>query len=55
MHSSIVLGTGVLVKSVTVYRALDKIQVLTAQDTLTGESVIPGFQCQVADFFVGLK
>jgi len=40
---------------VTIYRALDDIQVLTEKDTLTGESVVPGFECQVAELFAGLK
>ncbi len=42
-------------RTVTIYRAVNDIQVLTEQDTLTGESVVPGFACQVAELFVGLK
>jgi len=42
-------------RTVTVYRALDNIQVLTEKDTLSGEAVVPGFECLVADLFTGLK
>ena len=41
-------------RTVTVYRGLDDIRILTAGDTLDGESVIPGFRCQVADLFSAL-
>lgn len=41
-------------RTVTVYRALDDIQVFTENDTLSGESVVPGFECKVADLFAGL-
>lgn len=41
-------------RAVTVYQALDDIQVLTEKDTLTGGSVLPGFECRVADLFAGL-
>lgn len=40
-------------RTVTIYRALDDIQVLTEQDTLTGENVVPGFECPVAELFAG--
>jgi Uma2 family endonuclease len=39
-------------KTVTVYRSLDEIRVLTERDTLDGEDVVPGFTCGVADLFV---
>ena len=42
-------------RTVTVYHSLDNIQVLTDQDTLSGESVVPGFECQIADSFAGLN
>lgn len=42
-------------RSVTVYRSLDEIHVLTEKDKLTGNSVVPGFECAIADLFVGIK
>jgi Uma2 family endonuclease len=42
-------------RSVTVYRSLDEIHVLTEKDQLTGNSVVPGFACAVADLFSGIK
>jgi len=42
-------------RTVTIYRALDDIQVLTEKDTLSGDSVVPGFECKVAELFLGLK
>ena len=41
-------------RTVTVYQALDDIQVLTEKDSLTGGNVLPGFECRVADLFAGL-
>lgn len=41
-------------RTVMVYQAIDDIQVLTEQDTLTGGSVLPGFECRIADLFAGL-
>jgi len=41
-------------RTVTVYRSLEDIQVLTEKDTLSGESVVPGFECKIADLFAGL-
>jgi len=38
-------------RTVTVYRSLDDIQVLSEQDSLSGESVVPGFECAIADLF----
>lgn len=42
-------------RSVTVYRSLDDIHVLTVKDELVGDNVVPGFKCVVADLFGGLK
>jgi Uma2 family endonuclease len=42
-------------RSITVYRSLDDIHVLTEKDKLVGNSVVPGFECAVADLFVGIK
>jgi Uma2 family endonuclease len=39
-------------RTVTVYRSLEDIRVLTDKDQLDGEDVVHGFQCQVADIFV---
>lgn len=41
-------------RTVTVYRGLDDIRVLTANDSLDGESVIPGFRYRVGDLFAAL-
>ncbi|MCG8449958.1 MAG: Uma2 family endonuclease [Pirellulales bacterium] len=38
-------------RTVTVYRSLNNIQVLNEQDSLSGESVVPGFVCAIADLF----
>ncbi len=38
-------------RSVSVYRALDKVIILTETDTLSGEDVLLGFSCRVADLF----
>ncbi len=38
-------------RTVTVYRSLDDIQVLTEQESLSGESVVPGFSCKIVDLF----
>lgn len=40
-----------LSKTVTVYRSEIDITLLTRNDTLTGENVIEGFSCQVAELF----
>ena len=40
-----------LSKSVTVYRSETEITVLTRNDTLSGEDVVEGFSCQVAELF----
>jgi Uma2 family endonuclease len=39
-------------KTVTIYRPGQKPRILSETDALTGEDVIPGFQCQVAEAFV---
>jgi Uma2 family endonuclease len=41
-------------RTVTVHRALDDIRILTANDTLKGELVVPGFRCRVGDLFSAL-
>ena len=38
-------------KTVTVYRSWNDINILTANDTLTGEDVVEGFSCSVAEIF----
>ncbi len=38
-------------KTVTVYRSERDIKMLTQGDTLTGEDVVPGFSCPVAQLF----
>ena len=38
-------------KTVTVYRSETNIKLLTREDTLTGEDVVEGFSCQVAQLF----
>ena len=38
-------------KTVTVYRSPNDIQVLTLNDTLTGDDVVEGFKCSVAELF----
>ena len=38
-------------RSITVYRSLSDVQVLHEDDTLTGEPVLPGFTCPVAEIF----
>ena len=38
-------------KTVTVYRSQTDIKTLTCEDTLTGEDVVEGFSCQVAQLF----
>jgi Uma2 family endonuclease len=41
-------------RTVTVYRAADDIRVLTEKDTLSGGTVVPGFECPVAELFADL-
>jgi Uma2 family endonuclease len=38
-------------RTVTIYRSSDDIRVLTHRDKLTGEDVVPGFECDIADLF----
>ncbi len=38
-------------KTVTVYRSETDITLLTREDTLTGEEVVPGFSCEVGELF----
>jgi Uma2 family endonuclease len=38
-------------RSVTVYRSLADIHVLRREETLDGESVLPGFRCSIKDLF----
>lgn len=40
-----------VLKTVTVYRSPNDIKTLTVTDRLTGEDVIEGFQCSVAEIF----
>lgn len=41
-------------RTITVYRGLDDIRIFTANDTLDGESVVPGFKCRVGGLFSAL-
>jgi len=41
-------------RTLTVYRAADDIRVLTEKDVLSGEAVVPGFECKVAELFADL-
>ena len=38
-------------RTVTIYRTPTDIKILTINDTLTGEDVVEGFQCTVAEIF----
>ena len=49
--SQIVLVVDPLQRTVTVYRSLDNIHVLTQDATLDGGDVIPGWRLPVADLF----
>ena len=40
-----------VMKTVTVYRSTTDIKIFTDTDTLTGEDVVPGFSCRVAQLF----
>ncbi|HIE30621.1 TPA: Uma2 family endonuclease [Candidatus Poribacteria bacterium] len=40
-----------IAKTVTVYRSQSDIKILTLNDILTGEEVVEGFQCAVAEIF----
>lgn len=39
-------------RTVTVYRSASDIETITEQDTLSGENVVPGFACPVAEMFL---
>lgn len=41
-------------RSVTVYRALDDVKILTEDAVLDGAEVVPGFSCAVSQFFAGM-
>ncbi|MBI1927669.1 Uma2 family endonuclease, partial [Candidatus Poribacteria bacterium] len=38
-------------RTVTVYRSLTDLTVLTEEDTFDGEAVVPGFHCRVNEIF----
>lgn len=38
-------------QTITVYRALTNITILTENDSLDGRDIIPGFSCAVAEVF----
>jgi hypothetical protein len=38
-------------RSVTVYRSRQQATLLEESDTLSGEDIVPGFSCRVADLF----
>jgi hypothetical protein len=38
-------------RTVTVYRSLDEARLLHESATLSGEDVLPGFSCRVAELF----
>jgi hypothetical protein len=38
-------------RSVTVYRSLKDVSILTETETVEGGDVAPGFSCRVADLF----
>jgi len=40
-----------IARSVTVYRSAVNIKTLTENDELSGEDVVPGFRCRVAEIF----
>jgi hypothetical protein len=40
-------------RTVTAYRSLQNARILTANDSLSGAEVVPGFTCQVAKLLVG--
>ena len=40
-----------VMKTVTVYRSKTDIKVFAGTDTLTGEDIVPGFSCRVAQLF----
>ncbi|MEO0529322.1 MAG: Uma2 family endonuclease [Planctomycetota bacterium] len=42
-------------RSVTVYRSLDSVKILTDDALLDGVDVVPGFSCPVSQFFKGMS
>ncbi|HTG15260.1 MAG TPA: Uma2 family endonuclease, partial [Blastocatellia bacterium] len=38
-------------RTITVYRSLTDITILTEQDELNGGDIVPGFTCRVAEIF----
>ncbi len=38
-------------QTITVYRALDQVRVLTSDDILKGEEVLPGWEVPVGEIF----
>jgi Uma2 family endonuclease len=41
--------------TVTIYQSTTNVRILTANETLTGEPVIPGFSCTVDEFFYNFQ
>jgi Uma2 family endonuclease len=39
-------------RTVMVYRSLTDVAILTENDTLSGETIVPGFQCPVRDILI---
>jgi len=42
-------------RTVTVYRSASRIALLTENDELRGEDVVPGFSCRVAEIFANIE
>lgn len=42
-------------ETLTVYRSADNVRLLSAEDSLEGADVVPGFSVKVAELFAGLK
>ena len=49
--TQMIWGVESVMKTVTVYLSVTDIKVFTANDTLMGEDVVPGFSCQVTQLF----
>jgi Uma2 family endonuclease len=41
-------------RTVTIYRSADDVRILTEKEMLTGEEIVPGFECPVASLFEAL-
>jgi Uma2 family endonuclease len=39
-------------RTITLYRSLTDVVTLTEKDELSGQDVVPGFRCKVAEIFV---